>query len=86
MPHLKKFKIILTTELFADMINKYGIINGAKYFSLDGLQNYLVFQLFINYFSTENHNDNIELWTSKGISRESILQLHLQQKQVFIQK
>ena len=35
------------------MINKYSIPNGAKYFSSDGLQNYLLFQPFINYFITK---------------------------------
>ena len=52
------------------MINTYSILNRAKYFSLNGLHNYLVFQLFINYFLTEN--SKIDWWTSKGISRESI--------------
>ena len=30
------------------MINKYSILNGAKYFSLNELQNYLVFQIFMS--------------------------------------
>ena len=52
------------------MIHKYSILNGAKYFSLNGLQGYLVFQLFISHFTTKN--DEIYLWKSKGISEESI--------------
>ena len=55
------------------MINKYSILNGAKYFSPDGLQNYLVFQLIFTCCSTEN--DKIESWTSKGMSRERITPL-----------
>ena len=38
----KKVKIISTNPLTADLINKYSIINGAKYFSSNGLQNYLI--------------------------------------------
>ena len=52
------------------MINKYSILNGGKYPSLDGLQHYLALQLFIDHFS--NENDKIDLWKSKGMSRESI--------------
>ena len=39
----KKVKIISKKGLTADLINKYSILNGAKSFSSDGLQNYLVF-------------------------------------------
>ena len=52
------------------MINKSGILNGAKYFPLDELQNYLVFQLFISDFKTKNHK--IGSWISKEMSEESI--------------
>ena len=47
------------------MINKRGILNGAKYFFSKGLQNYLVFQLFISHFLTKN--GKINSWTSKGM-------------------
>ena len=40
--------MISAKRLTADGINKYSILNGAKYFSLNGLQNYLVF----HYYST----------------------------------
>ena len=36
------------------MINNYSIFNGEKYFFSNGLQNYLVFQLFISHFLTKN--------------------------------
>ena len=52
------------------MIYKSSIVNGAKYFPLDELQNYLVFQLFISDFKTKN--DKTGSWTSKGMSEESI--------------
>ena len=66
----KNVKIISTKGLTADMINKYSILNGAKYFSLNELQNYLVFQIFISHISTKN--DKIYLGKSKGMSEESI--------------
>ena len=50
----KKVKIISTKGLTANIINKYSILNGTKWFSLNGLQNYLVFQLFIKHFSNKN--------------------------------
>ena len=52
------------------MMNKYGILNGAKYFSSNGLQNYLVFQLFISHFLTKNGKTYSR--KSKERSEESI--------------
>ena len=52
------------------MINKYSILNGRKYFSLDGSRDYLVFQPLSCYFTSKN--DKIHLWRSNGISKESI--------------
>ena len=46
----KKVKIISTKGLTADLVNNYSILNDAKYFALNGLKDYLVFRLFINYF------------------------------------
>ena len=42
---IKKKEIIPPKGLTADLINKYSIFNGTKYFSTSGLQNYLVFDL-----------------------------------------
>ena len=39
----KKVKLISTKGLTEDLTNKYSIVNGVKYFSSNGLQNYLVF-------------------------------------------
>ena len=36
-------KILSTKGLTKDMVNKYRILNGAKYFSSGVLQNYIVF-------------------------------------------
>ena len=54
------------------MINKFSIHNGAKYFSLEIFQNYLVFtptKKYIKYFSGTTQ---IEFWKSNGMSEESI--------------
>ena len=53
------------------MINKFSILNGAKYFSLGVFQNYLVSipaNKYIKYFSG---NTQIESWKSNGMSEES---------------
>ena len=43
MNYPKKVKAISAKGLTKDLINKYSILNGAKYFSLGTFQNYLVF-------------------------------------------
>ena len=52
------------------MIKKYRVLNRAKYFSSNRLQNYLVFQLLISHFITKNVK--ISSWMSKAMSQESI--------------
>ena len=50
----KKVKAISTKALTKDLINKFGILNVAKYFSLEIFPNYLVFipaKIYIKYFS-----------------------------------
>ena len=39
----EKVKVISTNELTKDLINKFSILNGAKYFSSRIFKNYLVF-------------------------------------------
>ena len=54
------------------MINKFSILNGAKYFSSGMFQNHLVFipaKKDIKYFS---RTTQIELWKSDGMSQENI--------------
>ena len=52
------------------MINKYCIIKSGKHFSLDGSQNYLVFQRLYIHFTSKN--GKIYSWKSQRISVESI--------------
>ena len=63
------------------MINKYSIFNGAKYFSLDGLQSYLVFQSSCGYFLAKN--GRIDSWKPNGMSRESITTLSTTDKSFY---
>ena len=54
------------------MIDKFSIINGAKYFFLGIFQNYLVFipaKINIKYFTSTSQ---VESCKSNGISKESI--------------
>ena len=54
------------------MIDKFSILNGAKYFSTGIFQNYLVFikaNEYIKYFTGTTW---IESWKSNGMSEESI--------------
>ena len=54
------------------MINKFSILNGAKYFSSGIFQNYLAFILDkrdIKYFNGTTRTD---LWESNGMSEENI--------------
>ena len=76
----KKLKIISTKALTADLINKYSILNGAKYFSSNGPQNYLIFTSIRKIIFISNENDNIDLWgsiKSTGISQEIIKKPHI---------
>ena len=69
----KKVKTISTKGLKEDLINKFSILNGAKY---NGLQNYLVF-ISTRYIKTINNStSNIESWISTGMSQESIKNPH----------
>ena len=68
--------MISTKGLTADLINKYSILNGAKYFSLNGLQNYLVFISTRRIEFISNNTSNIESWGSTGMLRERIKNPH----------
>ena len=60
------------------MINKYSILNGAKCFSSDGLQNYLVFisTRRIEWIINNGRYSRIESWESTEMSQESIKNPH----------
>ena len=58
-------------RLSKNLINKFSIHNGGKYFSVDSSQDYLVFQsLFLNYCGIKN--GKLAYLQSKGISEKSI--------------
>ena len=54
-------------------MNGYSILNGAKYFYLERLQNYLVFisTRLINLISTDGSDRETESWDSTGMSQET---------------
>ena len=54
------------------MINKFSILNGAKYFSSGIFQNYLAFIPAINYIKYFHGTSLIYSWKSNGMSEESI--------------
>ena len=56
MNYQKKFKAISRKGLTNDLMNKFSILNGAKYFSSGMFQNYLVFipvKKYRKYFGME---------------------------------
>ena len=64
----KKVKAISTKRLTKDLINRFSVFNGAKYFSSGAFQNYLVFipaKKYVKYF---NGTTWINLWKSNGTS------------------
>ena len=54
------------------MINKFDVLNGAKYISLEILQNYLVFIPAKKYIKLFSGTTQIDLWKSNGMSEENI--------------
>ena len=72
MNYKKKVKAISTKGLANDVINKFRILNAAKYFSSGIFQNYLVFipaKKYIKYFTGTTRNES---WKSNGMSEEII--------------
>ena len=68
----KKVKAISTKRLTKNLINKFSILNGSKYFSSGIFQNYLVFisaKEYVKYFSGTTR---IESLKSNGMPEESI--------------
>ena len=72
----KKVKIISTKRLKADLLNKYSVLNGAKYFSSDRLQNYLVSVSTNRIEYISNDSDKTELSSSIGMSK-NLLKIHI---------
>ena len=65
----KKVKPISIKGLTEDLINKYSILNGAKYFSLDGLQKYIVFWESQVQFAA---GMKVYSWKSTGMSHTTL--------------
>ena len=68
----KKVKAISTKGLTKDLIDKFSILNGAKYFSLGIFQNYLVFTPARKHIKHFHGTTQIYSWKSNGMSEESI--------------
>ena len=69
MNYQKKLKHCQEKGITKDLMDKFSILNRAKYFSSRIFQNYLVFipaKKYKKYFTL------IESWKSKGMSEESI--------------
>ena len=68
----EKVKAISTKGLTKDLINKFSILNGAKYFPSGIFQNYLVFIAAIKHIKYFHGTTQIYSWKSNGMSEESI--------------
>ena len=71
----KNVKAISTKRLIKNLINKFSILNRAKYFSFRIFQNYLIFvpaEKYIKYFTGTTQ---VESWKSNGMSEESIVNI-----------
>ena len=64
--------MISTKELTADLVNKDSILNGGKYFSSNGQQNYLAFISNRHVDFINNGSDIFELWIPTGIAQKCI--------------
>ena len=72
MKYQKIVKAISTKGLTKDLINKFSILNGAKYFSLGIFLNYLVFTEAKSYIKYLRGTARTESWKSDRISVEGI--------------
>ena len=61
-----------TKVLTKDLIDKFSILNGAKYFSLGISQNYLVFIPAEKYIKHFRGTTQINSWKCNGMSKENI--------------
>ena len=57
--------------LIKDLINKFCVLNGSKYFSSGIFQNYLVLKTTRKYIKFFNGTTLIDLWKSNGMSKEN---------------
>ena len=64
----KKVKAISTKELIKELINKFSILNRAKYLSSGLFQNYLLFIPAKKYIKFFSGTTRIDLWKSNRMS------------------
>ena len=69
---MEKVKAISTKELTKDLIKKFSILNGSKYFYSGILQNYFVFISAKKRVKCFSGTTQISLWKSNGMSEEGI--------------
>ena len=63
----KKIEAITATELIKDLINKYSILNDAKYFSSKIFQTYLVFIPAEKEFRCFTRTNEVYFWKQSGL-------------------
>ena len=68
----EKVKVISTKGLTKDLINKFSVLNGAKYFSSGIFQNYLVFTSAKKYIKYLRGTTQIDSWKSNEMPEENI--------------
>ena len=81
----EKFKLISTIELKKDWINTYSILNGSKYFSSHGLQNYLVFITTDKYFSFFSDTSKKMIYRKLKDCQKKVLKIHPHQTIILFQ-
>ena len=69
---MKKVKSISTKELIKHLINKFSILNRAKYFSSGIFRNYLVFIPDKKHIKYLSGTTKINFWKSNGMSEENL--------------
>ena len=57
----REIKLISAKGLRKDLINGYIVLNGAKYFTENGSQNYLIFQPLLKYFEASRTSVNAKV-------------------------
>ena len=80
----KKVMSISKKELTKDLINEFSIFNGAKYFSSQKFQNYLVFIPANNCIKYFSGSTRIDLWKSMECQKKK-MKIWLNQTGIFHQ-
>ena len=71
----KNVKAISTKRLTKNLINKFSILNRAKYFSFGICQKYLIFVPAEKHIKCFSGTTQVESWKSNGMSEESIVNI-----------